>query len=86
MVDVREEIRRMELEGSTHSRGMMDIRFFIGLLFVLYGFILAVFGFMEPDLAAASLGINLNRDWGIFLFVFGLAFLLPSKKPSQWNK
>jgi hypothetical protein len=87
MVNVREEIERMESEGSTHSRGMMDIRFFIGLLFIIYGLILAVYGLVST----ASPGIevipcDLNKVWGGVLFVFGLAFFIPSKKPSQWNK
>lgn len=87
MVNVREEIELMESEGSAHSRGMMDIRFFIGLLFIIYGLILAVYGFLVTSPPGLEpLPFDLNRVWGGVLLLFGLAFFIPSKKPHQWNK
>lgn len=86
MVDVREEIRRMEAEGSAEKKGFMDIRFFIGLIFIIYGVLLAAYGLLHPELAQKSLGLNLNLWWGLFMLVIGLAFFIPSKKPSQWAK
>lgn len=87
MVNVREEIQKMESEGSSHSRGMMDIRFFIGLLFIIYGIILTVYGVLVPDAhGLVPLDFDLNKVWGIVILIFGLVFFIPSKKPHQWNK
>ena len=57
---------------------MVDIRLPIGVLFTIFGAILALYGaFSDPSLYAAhSLGININLLWGIALFCFGLAMLL----------
>lgn len=51
----------------------LDIRWPIGLMFGLIGFILVVFGFLSggSDIYKASLGINVNLYWGLLLLVFG---------------
>jgi len=53
-----------------------DLRIPIGLMFSIYGVILAVNGLLskEGDYARA-LGININLIWGIVLLLFG-AFML----------
>jgi membrane-bound ClpP family serine protease len=86
MVNVREEIDKMEAEGSAETKGFMDIRFFIGLILIIYGAVLIVYGLLQPGLAAISLNINLNFWWGLVILIIGLAFFIPSKKPSQWGK
>jgi hypothetical protein len=50
----------------------MDLRQPIGLLFLAYGVILAVYGLVRPQ---PVLGINVNLMWGIVLAAFG-AFML----------
>lgn len=57
---------------------MIDIRLPIGVLFSVFGLILALFGFFsDPSLYAVhSLGININLGWGVALLCFGLAMLL----------
>ena len=51
----------------------LDIRYPIGLLFLVVGVILAVFGLVSgPEIYAAhSLGLNINLWWGIIQIVFG---------------
>jgi len=56
----------------------LDLRFPIGIMFSLVGFILAGYGFMtraNVELYKRSLDININLIWGIFLIVFGLIML-----------
>lgn len=61
----------------------MDIRFPIGLLFVILGFILAVFGLFtmnDAELYARSLGRNINLWSGLLMLVFGGFMLLSTRK------
>jgi hypothetical protein len=48
----------------------LDIRWPIGLLFAAIGALLAVYGALHPD-GGNSLGLNLNLDWGVVMFLFG---------------
>jgi multisubunit Na+/H+ antiporter MnhG subunit len=58
----------------------LDVRVPIGLLFTIFGLILAAFGlFSNPALYERSLGININLEWGIVMFIFGVIMLLMSK-------
>ncbi len=55
-----------------------DLRFPVGLIFTLYGLILAgvgVFGGREMYVAT-SLGINMNLGWGLVMLAFGVFMLL----------
>jgi hypothetical protein len=56
----------------------LDIRVPIGILFSLFGAMLAIFGLVsDPALYSEhSLGININLVWGMVLLLFGLAMLL----------
>jgi hypothetical protein len=56
----------------------LDIRLPIGLMFSLFGLLLAGFGLTsDPAIYAEhSLGINVNLDWGIVLLAFGATMLL----------
>jgi uncharacterized membrane protein YeiB len=62
-----------------------DLRTPIGLLFIAYGAILAVYGVVTPgaEMYAKSLGTNINLWWGIVMLIFGgimYAFALVSKR------
>jgi multisubunit Na+/H+ antiporter MnhG subunit len=58
----------------------LDVRFPIGLLFTVFGIILAIFGLLSnPALYQRSLGININLEWGVVMLVFGLIMLLLSR-------
>ena len=57
----------------------MDIRIPIGLLFLILGFILTLFGFVtinDAELYARSLGRNINLWSGLLMLVFGSLMLL----------
>ena len=52
----------------------LDIRVPLGLIFLIIGGIMAIFGgFTRGDAALyeKSLGVNLNLLWGVVMFVFG---------------
>lgn len=55
----------------------LDVRLPIGLMFSVFGLLLAGFGLVsDPGIYAAhSLGINVNLDWGLVLLLFGGAML-----------
>jgi multisubunit Na+/H+ antiporter MnhG subunit len=58
-----------------------DLRLPIGLMFSLFGAILALFGLMsDPKLYERSLGINVNLIWGLVLLVFGVTMLLLARR------
>ena len=53
---------------------MLDVRVPIAWLFSVFGFILAVYGVIEPQLVLLNPGnsINLNLYWGILMGLFGV--------------
>ena len=55
----------------------LDVRIPIGLLFVVFGAILAIFGlFSDPAIYQShSLGININLAWGLVQIAFGAVML-----------
>ena len=57
----------------------LDIRWPIGLMFMLIGALLAGFGRVKGS-ESLSLGININLIWGAVLLVFGVLMLLGAAK------
>jgi uncharacterized membrane protein len=54
----------------------VDIRVPLGGLFSLLGLLLTLFGiFGDKAIYMQTLGIDVNRDWGIVLLVFGVFML-----------
>jgi multisubunit Na+/H+ antiporter MnhG subunit len=54
----------------------LDVRLPIGLMFSLFGVLLAGFGLAsDPRIYQRSLGINVNLGWGIVLLLFGATML-----------
>ena len=55
----------------------LDVRIPIGLLFLIFGAILAIFGlFSDPAIYQRhSLGININFAWGLVQIAFGAVML-----------
>ena len=54
----------------------LDLRLPIGLIFSLFGVMLVIYGFVsDPAIYEASLGINVNLDWGLVLLAFGAVML-----------
>lgn len=53
-----------------------DLRIPVGLMFTVFGLILAGVGILGgPELTAKSLGINMNLWWGLVQVIFGLWML-----------
>jgi hypothetical protein len=70
----------------------VDIRIPIGLMFVILGVILTIFGLITNFGAIAketyqpSLGINVNLWWGLVNLAFGLFMLLMAWRATQREK
>lgn len=55
----------------------LDIRWPIGLLFVIFGVLLAGFGLAsDAALYQRSLGVNVNLWWGVVMMAFGAVMLV----------
>lgn len=69
---------------STHV--FLDLKFFLGLIFAIYGFLLFITG--NYYMLNPILNINSNIDifWGLLMFVIGIIVYYKSDKPSSWNK
>jgi hypothetical protein len=59
----------------------LDIRYPIGLLFLVVGAILAIYGMVSgPEIYAAhSLGLNVNLWWGLIQIAFGAIMVALAK-------
>lgn len=61
----------------------LDIRLPIGLMFALFGVLLALFGLKTGGsqmYARHSLGININLWWGGLMLAFGVVMLLIARR------
>jgi putative Mn2+ efflux pump MntP len=55
----------------------LDVRLPIGLMFSLFGVILAVLGLVKGSEQSQRLfGLNLNLAWGLVILAFGLVMLM----------
>ena len=51
----------------------LDLRYPIGLLFIVFGMILTIYGMVsDKAIYLKSLGIDVNLYWGLVLLAFGL--------------
>jgi len=75
----------------------LDIRIPLGLIFLITGGIMSVFGFITRNsgIYQRSMGVNLNLTWGTLMFVFGLIMFLVGRRqkwqddpvnPRPWEK
>ena len=64
----------------------LDIRIPLGMIFLIIGGIMAVFGIATHGGAIydRSLGIDLNLTWGAIMFVFGLVMFVVGKR-QKWQ-
>lgn len=64
----------------------LDIRLPLGLIFLIVGGIMTVFGFVTRNTAIydRSLGVNLNLGWGLIMFVFGLVMYIVGRR-QKWQ-
>ena len=60
----------------------LDIRTPIGLVFGIFGLLLAGYGLLTDgsEIYKRSLGLNVNLEWGIVLLVFGGVMLWLGRK------
>jgi hypothetical protein len=66
----------------------LDIRIPLGLIFLIIGGIMAVFGLVthgDATLYEKSLGVDLNLTWGIIMFVFGLVMFVVGRRQKWQN-
>jgi hypothetical protein len=75
----------------------LDIRIPLGLIFLIIGGMMSLFGFITrgTGIYQRSMGINLNLTWGALMFVFGLIMFLIGRRqkwqddpvnPRPWEK
>jgi hypothetical protein len=61
----------------------LDIRIPLGLVFLLIGGIMGIFGVFthgDADLYQKSLGMDINLDWGGIMFAFGAIMFIFGKR------
>jgi hypothetical protein len=59
----------------------LDIRLPIGLLFIVLGGLLTVFGLVgDKSGVQRSLGINVNLWWGLVMLIFGVVMFLLGRR------
>jgi hypothetical protein len=63
----------------------LDVRVPLGLMFLVTGGLLALYGLFTRGSAIyeKSLNVNINLIWGVLMFVFGLTLYLLGRRPRQ---
>jgi hypothetical protein len=65
----------------------LDIRIPLGLIFLIIGGLMAIFGIVthgDATLYSRSLGIDLNLTWGGIMFVFGAIMFFVGRR-QRWQ-
>ena len=65
----------------------LDIRIPLGLIFLLIGGLMSLYGLITRSSAVIyekSMGINLNLTWGAIMFVFGLVMFFIGRR-KKWQ-
>lgn len=65
---------------------MNDLRAPIGFFFALLGLILVAVAWLEPHARAPLTAVNINRDAGLVMLVFGLTMLWLARKSLRRKK
>ncbi len=68
------------------SKTMVDLKFFLGLMFLIYGVILLVTGVYYVLNPVTGIESSIDIYWGLLMFVVGAISYYKSDKPSSWNK
>ncbi len=75
----------------------LDIRIPLGLIFLINGGIMSVYGLVTRHSAIyeRSMGVNLNLGWGLIMLIFGLIMFVVGRRqkwqddpvsPRPWEK
>lgn len=64
----------------------VDLRFFIGLIFLIYGAILIATGVYFVLNPVSGIDPRVDIYWGLFMFAVGLISYYKSSKPAHGNK
>lgn len=64
----------------------VDLKFFLGLLFIIYGILLASTGFFYTLNPISGVDSSIDVYWGLFMLAIGAINYYKSDKPSNWNK
>jgi uncharacterized membrane protein HdeD (DUF308 family) len=75
-----------KMEKRQRKNGFMDLKFFLGLIFSIYGSILLITGIYYVLNPISGLDTNINIYWGLFMLAFGVINYYRSSKPKSWNK
>jgi hypothetical protein len=64
----------------------LDIRIPLGLIFLITGGIISLYGFFTRNsgIYEKSMGVNLNLTWGAVMFVFGLIMFIVGRR-QKWQ-
>lgn len=64
----------------------LDLRLPLGLMFVIFGLMLTVYGLVsDRAIYARSLGINVNLWWGLVLLIFGAVMFAMARPTNSKN-
>jgi hypothetical protein len=64
----------------------VDLKFFLGLLFIIYGILLVGTGIYYALNPVVGIDSNIDIYWGLFMLAIGAINYYKSDKPSNWNK
>jgi hypothetical protein len=65
----------------------LDIRIPLGLIFLIIGGLMSIYGFLTRHTTAIyekSMGINLNLTWGLLMLLFGLIMFYFGRR-QKWH-
>jgi len=65
----------------------LDIRIPLGLIFLITGGMMSIYGFITRGNAAIyekAMGVNLNLTWGLIMFAFGLIMFIVGRR-KKWQ-
>ena len=64
----------------------VDLKFFLGLMFSIYGILLVGTGFYYTLNPISGIDSSIDIYWGLVMLVIGIISYIKSDKPSSWNK
>jgi hypothetical protein len=64
----------------------VDLKFFLGLMFLIYGILLTGTGVYYAFNAVSGVESNIDIYWGLLMSTIGIISYYKSNKPNNWNK